>query len=266
MIKFFRKIRQNLLMENKTSKPALLAGRYFKYAIGEILLVVIGILIALQINNWNEGRINQNKEQVILKALKTDFKANLNLLKRENLKSEEAYNASLTLKALIKPGVSEFSEKQIDTLISTMFEYQTFDPIQGAIVEVLSSGQLSIIKSKELKNEISRWSSVMDDLKVDSDIINNYAFNHLIPYLSKNGRISNMLIGQESVSIHPLKALPPSNFESNYKYIMNSPEFENMVNWHAINVKYLITEHALVQSYLENVLVLLDAKIKIAND
>jgi len=56
MIKFFRKIRQNLLMENKTSK-------YFKYAIGEILLVVIGILIALQINNWNEKRLKQ--EQLI---------------------------------------------------------------------------------------------------------------------------------------------------------------------------------------------------------
>jgi len=49
MIKFFRKIRQNLIMENKNSK-------YFKYAIGEIVLVVIGILIALQINNWNENR------------------------------------------------------------------------------------------------------------------------------------------------------------------------------------------------------------------
>ena len=47
MIKFFRKIRQNLLMENKT-------GKYFKYAIGEIVLVVIGILIALQINTWNQ--------------------------------------------------------------------------------------------------------------------------------------------------------------------------------------------------------------------
>ena len=49
MIKFFRKIRQNLLMENKT-------GKYFKYAIGEIFLVVIGILVALSINNWNENR------------------------------------------------------------------------------------------------------------------------------------------------------------------------------------------------------------------
>ena len=52
MIKFFRHIRQNLLMENKT-------GKYFKYAIGEIVLVVIGILIALSINNWNESRKNK---------------------------------------------------------------------------------------------------------------------------------------------------------------------------------------------------------------
>ncbi len=56
MIKFFRKIRQNLLMENKT-------GQYLKYALGEIILVVIGILIALSINNWNEHR----KEKLIAK-------------------------------------------------------------------------------------------------------------------------------------------------------------------------------------------------------
>lgn len=56
MLKFFRKIRQNLLSEGKTTK-------YFKYAIGEIVLVVIGILIALQINNWNE----ENKERLVEK-------------------------------------------------------------------------------------------------------------------------------------------------------------------------------------------------------
>ena len=62
MIKIFRKIRQNLVMENKT-------GRYFKYAIGEIILVVIGILIALQINNWNEARLKSNKESQILASI-----------------------------------------------------------------------------------------------------------------------------------------------------------------------------------------------------
>jgi len=66
MIKFFRKIRQNLLSEGKT-------GKYFKYAIGEIILVVIGILIALSINNWNENRKLNNKTQVYLKLLLEDF-------------------------------------------------------------------------------------------------------------------------------------------------------------------------------------------------
>ena len=67
MIKFFRKIRQNLLMENKI-------GKYFKYAIGEIILVVMGILIALQINNWNEDRKNNQSVKTSIKALLEDLK------------------------------------------------------------------------------------------------------------------------------------------------------------------------------------------------
>ena len=69
MIKFFRKIRQKLLSKGKT-------GKYLKYAIGEIILVVIGILIALQINNWNERRKFKNVEKTVLtniyKNLATD--------------------------------------------------------------------------------------------------------------------------------------------------------------------------------------------------
>jgi len=64
MIKFFRKIRQNLLSEGKTAK-------YFKYAIGEIVLVVIGILIALQINNWNEKSKLKNEEIKLLKEMRS---------------------------------------------------------------------------------------------------------------------------------------------------------------------------------------------------
>ena len=63
MIKFFRHIRRSLINQNNM-------GKYFKYAIGEILLVVIGILIALQINNWNEGRKTHAKELEILVGFK----------------------------------------------------------------------------------------------------------------------------------------------------------------------------------------------------
>ena len=68
MIKFFRKIRQKLLTENKFSK-------YLIYAIGEIILVVIGILIALSINNWNDSRKNDNLRDNYIESLKKDLAA-----------------------------------------------------------------------------------------------------------------------------------------------------------------------------------------------
>ena len=67
MITFFRHIRQSLLQQDQV-------GRYLKYAIGEILLVVIGILIALQINNWNEHRKIKNEERALLTDIITNLK------------------------------------------------------------------------------------------------------------------------------------------------------------------------------------------------
>jgi len=100
MIKLFRNIRQSLLMENKTS-------RYLKYAIGEIVLVVIGILIALQINNWNENRKAELAQKELLANFLNDLKADLELLQffKETLSDyikthEQVYRAS---KGLIKP-------------------------------------------------------------------------------------------------------------------------------------------------------------------
>ena len=85
MIKFFRKIRYDL-MENKT-------GKYFKYAIGEIVLVVIGILIALQINNWNESRKDKinldNIYAMIISDLENDIKEIDNIL--NHYKKREPY-------------------------------------------------------------------------------------------------------------------------------------------------------------------------------
>ena len=73
MIKFFRNIRKNLVNEGKTSK-------YLKYALGEIVLVIIGILMALQINNWNENRKEQKLELYLLNQIKTDIQSDSSLI------------------------------------------------------------------------------------------------------------------------------------------------------------------------------------------
>ena len=77
MIKLFRNNRRQLLGEGKTTKPALPAGRYIKDAICEVLLVMIGILLALQVNNWNETRKERILELEYLKGIKTDLENDL---------------------------------------------------------------------------------------------------------------------------------------------------------------------------------------------
>jgi len=80
MLKFFRTIRKKLIDEDNVRK-------YLLYAIGEILLVVIGILIALQVNNWNEQRLVENRRIGLLKNIQSDYV-------RNKARLTEAYNAS----------------------------------------------------------------------------------------------------------------------------------------------------------------------------
>jgi hypothetical protein len=106
MIKFFRKIRQNLLSEGKT-------GKYFKYAIGEIILVVIGILIALQINNWNENQKVTKEEGKIIESLSlelTDIHSELKSITADNL---EFYELNVSISDSLKKGYSEFNERDL---------------------------------------------------------------------------------------------------------------------------------------------------------
>ena len=89
MLRFFRQIRQRLLTDNKFSK-------YLLYAVGEILLVVIGILIALQIDNWNEWRKERAKEQEVLSELKENLQRNIEDL-NDTMEQSRRFNSSRTI-------------------------------------------------------------------------------------------------------------------------------------------------------------------------
>ena len=121
MIKFFRKIRQNLLSEGKT-------GKYLKYALGEIILVVIGILIALQINNWNELRKDGIKEQVILKQLQEDYRANLSQLEQKIDIREKMITSGLRLLRAFDNPVGIVRDSVIKDLAELRND-PTFDPL-----------------------------------------------------------------------------------------------------------------------------------------
>ena len=146
MIKFFRKIRQDLLSEGKTVK-------YFKYAIGEILLVIIGILIAVSINDWNEGRKLKKAEQSILKDLEQEMTLNLEALDFVIEGNERSFQGAEEIKALFndREAFDKISDTIFYRLIVKMNWNPTYDPKYGILNSIISSGQINQISNKELK-------------------------------------------------------------------------------------------------------------------
>ena len=159
MIKFFRKIRQNLLSEGKT-------GKYFKYAIGEIILVVIGILIALQINNWNEQRKDRTKELIVLKQLQEDYQANLIQLEEKMATREKIIiSAVALLEAFDYP--QRANRDSIIKKIAIIGNDPTFDPIQN---DLNSAENIRLIRNVKLSRLLSNWSSDVVAVKEVEDV------------------------------------------------------------------------------------------------
>ena len=187
MIKFFRKIRQNLLSEGKT-------GKYLRYAIGEILLVMIGILLALQVNNWNNSRNEAHREQTILRNLHSDFNDNITELNRIYDGTEESYRSSVRLLEIIK-GESPINPEEVEVLLNSIANgFFSLDLYSASIDEIINTGSLSIIKDIKLREHISNWSFIVADSEDDIEIYYDYMFNFLIPSLSNKTTLRNMAI------------------------------------------------------------------------
>jgi len=145
MIKLFRTIRQNLIMENKTSKPAYQFGRYLKYAIGEITLVMIGILLALQVNNWNETR----KELLLKNKLYHNLEASLRTDSIALAGIIEKIDKSLACQKLIisTPSdeiLSQFDKLEMQKQVRQIWEgVYSFFPKTGVCNQLLASNLVS---------------------------------------------------------------------------------------------------------------------------
>ncbi|WP_052461228.1 DUF6090 family protein [Psychroserpens mesophilus] len=190
MIKFFRKIRQNLLTENRT-------GKYFKYAIGEIVLVVIGILIALSINNHNNNRQQRKIEQAYLLSLQSEFKTNLEKINNcltENYNQVKAVENMLTL---FDDNVRDtISEKETSNIIHSVFKgVTTYIPSKGVLTDIISSGNLNLIQDEKLRQKIASFESTLDFLKIQEVSILEI-HKELQKQLNENGSVRKVLINK----------------------------------------------------------------------
>ena len=161
MIKFFRRVRQRLVSENKFSK-------YMLYAVGEIILVVIGILIALQINNANEVRKERNKEIHYLKNIKTDLQLNIENIDRFiETRNNQIQSASTVLEYYEGKPLQDLDDLSNNLL--NVYIWKKFYQINNTFQELTNSGNLALISNDSIKNSLLNLDAMYKELKGEEE-------------------------------------------------------------------------------------------------
>jgi len=177
-----------LLNEGKTSN-------YLKYAIGEIVLVVIGILIALQVNNWNETRIEQRKIKQYAKSLIDDLTNDIKMMRESQSQAQKKHEYIDSLRSYITQTTTAQLSSTFLWLVAHDIMYKPYNWHRSTLNELKSSGGLSYITNDSLKKKIVAYESFSNHLdedfefdKSNSDKMDNFTaslINLNSPYLTK---------------------------------------------------------------------------------
>ncbi|MCZ4410339.1 DUF6090 family protein [Cryomorphaceae bacterium 1068] len=161
MIKFFRHIRQRMIKESRFSK-------YMLYAIGEIVLVVIGILIALQINNWNEQKKELKTVTVLANSLKEDLNKDVEFLQGALEFSQKKISSCDTLLALLSVPQENWDVEGIYRSLNTAGQSNPFFPTTGTYKQIVTSGSLKLF-DQSIANQLNGYDMQLQKLAYWTD-------------------------------------------------------------------------------------------------
>jgi len=261
MIKFFRKIRQKMLTENKFTK-------YFLYAIGEIVLVVIGILIALSINNWNEKQKDIAQEQLILMQLQREYRSNLNQLDEKILMRNEGLEACHILLNYIDHPVS-INTNELYKSFWQIIRDPTFDPI---VNDIIGSEKLRLIQNQELVELLSNWSSEVYQVQELELEFQKFRTENIMPCynrlglsrnvnnnLWKDGYIPTEALDKESSSKLTIK---PTKKNLNLQKVLQDVELEGVISGVITTHQITNLQSQTLRDRIINMLEIIEGEIK----
>lgn len=257
MIKIFRHIRKRLISENRFS-------RYLLYAIGEIILVVVGILLALQINSWNQQRIDNNKEIELLGDLKAEFRYNLTELEESININKKVSQSCIELTEIIRANTIDEKRDKVDELLIAIGNFNSFDARTGVSSEIVNSDKLSILKNEVLRRQLSNWLTFIIDC--EEDILfrsDNYTIN-LMPFLMKrfplaNGELTKKLAFDKNNYLETYKVKSPFKYNLSQNDLM---EFENQIWHHKHNQDYVAVNELNLKDFILTTIDIIEKELK----
>lgn len=259
MFKFFRNIRMQLAAENK-------AARYMRYAIGEIVLVVVGILIALQINNWNADQQDRRIERNYLRNLKADLETDLANLDSLTTDRQRKVQSALKLLKLPTP-TSQHELAAMDSLYWNVFGWTSYIPSTATQQELISSGTLNLIENDSikalmlhLKQQNEKLEVYMAHMRREYD---NYLYDRsinnktLLPTIDLAGTINTGV----SVKDTSITKEQMAGFISEFDFMQHDLVIQNGLKLAAGNNNYIKETYASMKKNTDHLIRLIDEEL-----
>jgi hypothetical protein len=224
MIKIFRKIHYGVIEKNASDPQTGNTGKYLKYAIGEVVLVVIGILIALNLNNWNASQKKSNQEIAILKSLQDD----LLLAKRQiitKISHEQEIKSSLLFLLNFDTKNTELKRRtNLDSIFYIGLWNMSMDiPVISTFSNLKNTGEISLINNKDLRKKFTSLEVSLGKLK---ERTTDRVSVHQI-------RIDNIAENDVNFVILANQSIPKLNIKdeipNDYCLILNNPRIRNLL-------------------------------------
>lgn len=229
------------IREHLTSKTI---GKYLLYVVGEIVLVVIGILLAMKISAWNEAKATREAEQTFLKALKIEMEGNTKKLKTAMEYNSKSRDAAYRLVEIYNSDYRRESHAVLDSLFAQVQWAWTFDPELSVLNSIKANGNIKTIQSPEIQSFINSFEESVKDASEESQITRSVIINSYVmkvsEYISMNLRVKRMG--------YPITQ---SKFPSDYEGIFNDREVESLLTYIYIWRVSEIEEFGLLQKELE---------------
>ena len=239
MTPFFRRIRHKLANDNQFL-------RYSRYAVGEIALVVVGILIALQINNWHENRKNIAKKEMQLKALQVEFTSNLTQLNEVISYDNLVFKTTKKLLQLNPENSIEMASDSLRYWLHYSSYRWTFNPINGALRSAISSGDIHLIQRDSLVDMLFGWEDFVADAKEEEE-------RCVAAVIASQPIIEKYIRKVDYKSVH-IPELGRSRFPADYQSLLQDPLFEDFLGERYISMYEALYELNNVKK--KNVLIL----------
>lgn len=235
MFKIFQKIRRSLLLEGKT-------GQYLKYAIGEIALVVIGILIALQINNWNQARKDDSTLKEYLGKINSHTLEDMRIL--DTMIIYRTQLAGQCKKARMHI-LDKTEDENLFLFMScgVAFADYYFKPKTGGYEALKNSGYFGKINNTPLDSLLTKYHSLLDDIAENEKSYNEYVVNqedYLSTQFDRSLILASAFLPQDSLL---KRATPQAEYYKDFAEYTASASYRNVINLAAFQVDAMVYQY-----------------------